>query len=303
VVGDVLAPPSSPSRRGPASTGRYDSTTVQRGGGPGSVPARVHRRPHDLSGNGDASQRLGDLVEREVLAKEPHAGLEVTLDAYLANGSNYETEADRALDRVLGRDENYDVLFESAVEAIREHPGTYFRGVADTFWDFLMQAPLREDVAPREQTAPEAPPPAFESAGVALPNPQAHVLLEAVPYGFVWCASDYIDSCTVERPSLVWEDPASQRRYREIVSQVRSWDADLPSRGCLRPELLNRGSRHATWRYPCGSWWGAVALRSGVPAAREPSSRSGSRPARPACARCLPGRRPEFALPLYRFSP
>ena len=182
-------------------------------------------------GNGDASRRLGDLVEREVLAKEPHAGLGVTLDAYLANGTNYEAVRLIALsDEVLGRDENYDVLFESAVEAIREHPGTYFRGVADTFWDFLMQAPLREDVAPREQTAPEAPPPTFEQDGVVLPNPQAHVLLEAVPYGFVWCASDYIDSCTLDRPSLVWEDSATQRRYREVVAQVRSWDADLPSR-------------------------------------------------------------------------
>ena len=62
-----------------------------------------------------------------------------------------------------------------------------------------------------------------------LPNP-AGVLLEAVPYGFVWCASDYIDSCTVEDPSLVWPDDARRRRYREIVAQVRSWDAELPSR-------------------------------------------------------------------------
>jgi hypothetical protein len=282
---------------------RYDSTTVQRGGRAWVPFLRVFTDDRTISpANGDASQRLGDLVEREVLAKEPHAGLGVTLDAYLANGSNYETVRLIALsDRVLGRDENYDVLFESAVEAIREHPGTYFRGVADTFWDFLMQAPLREDVAPREQTAPEAPPPAFESDGVALPNPQAHVLLEAVPYGFVWCASDYIDSCTVERPSLVWEDPASQRRYREIVSQVRSWDADLPSREGVPfvPELLNR----VTPRYPRPPLWllvGAVAL-----AIRRP------RGTRTVFALWLAaglvllvhavsqGVAPEFALPLY----
>ena len=63
-----------------------------------------------------------------------------------------------------------------------------------------------------------------------LPNPQAYVLVEGVPYGFVWCASDYIDSCMLDRPSLVWDDPAKQQRYQEIVSQVRDWDADLPSR-------------------------------------------------------------------------
>ena len=80
-----------------------------------------------------------------------------------------------------------------------------------------MQRPLREDVAPREQTAPEPPAPTFESDGVVLPNPQATILLDGVPYGFVWCASDYIDSCTLEDPSQVWDDPAVQERYREVV--------------------------------------------------------------------------------------
>ena len=242
---------------------RYDSTTVQRGGRAWVPFLRVFTDDRTVAAeNGDASRRLGELVQREVLAKEPYAGLDVTLDDYLANGSNYETVRLIALsDRVLGRDENYGVLFESALEAIREHPRTYTRGVADTYWDFLMQAPLREDVAPREQTEPEPPPPTFESDGVVLPNPQAHVLLEAVPYGFVWCASDYIDSCTVEDLSLVWSHAASQRRYREIVSQVRSWDAELPSREGVSvvPELLNR----ITPRFPRPPLWlllGAVAL-------------------------------------------
>jgi len=242
---------------------RYDSTSVQRGGRAWVPFLRVFTDDRTVEpGNGDASRRLGELVQREVLEKEPFAPLGVTLEDYFANGSNYETVRLIALsDRVLGRDENYGVLFESALEAIREHPRTYTRGVADTYWDFLMQAPLREDVAPREQTEPEPPPRTFESRGAVLPNPQSHVLLEAVRYGFVWCASDYIDSCTVEDPSLVWPDAASQRRYREIVSQVRSWDAELPSREGVSvvPELLNR----ITPRFPRPPLWllaGAVAL-------------------------------------------
>jgi hypothetical protein len=184
----------------------------------------------------------------------------VTLPEYLANGSNYETVRLIALsDRELGWDSNYDVLFDSAIEAIREHPGTYARGVADVFWDFLMQRPLREDVVPRAQTAPDAPVATVVGAdGAMLPNPQASVLLEGVPYGFVWCASDYIDSCVVRDPARVWTDPEKRARYREIVAQVREWDAELPSRSGVTwvPEILNR----ITPRFPRPPLWLAVGL-------------------------------------------
>src|SRR4029079_6163619 len=122
---------------------------------------------------------------------------------------------------VLARATHYAGLLVSPAEAIRKHPGTYARGVAGLFWDFLMQRPIREAVAPRAQTAPEPPSPTFESNGVTLPNPQATILLEGVPYGFGGCASDYIDSCTLDDPAKVFSDPAVQDRYREVVSQVR----------------------------------------------------------------------------------
>ena len=211
---------------------RYDEPTVARGGRAWVPFLQVFTGDRTISPeNGIASRRLAELIQREVLSRDPHARIGVTLDTYLQNGSNYETVRLIALsDRVFGEDANYDVLFDSALEAIREHPGTYGRGVANTLWDFLVQKPLREDVAPREQTAPKAPSPTFDVDGVMLPNPQATVLLVGVPYGFVWCASDYIDSCTVENPSEVWSDPDLQERYRELVAQVRAWDAELPSR-------------------------------------------------------------------------
>jgi hypothetical protein len=239
---------------------RYDDTTVARGGRAWVPFLQVFTANRTIAPeNGDASRRLGELVEKHVLSEDPHASLGVTLDAYLANGSNYEVVRLIALsDTVLGRDENYGVLFESAREAIREHPGTYARGVADTFWEFLRQKPLREGIAPRLQTAPDAPAPTFESDGVTLPNPQATVLLEGVPYGFVWCASDYIDSCTVADPSRVWADPGRQERYREIVARVRAWDAELPTREGVDAvtEVLNR----ITPRFPTPPLWLAVGI-------------------------------------------
>lgn len=239
---------------------RYDDATVARGGRAWVPFLIVFTGNRTIEpDNGPASGRLAELIEAEVLSKEPFSGLQVPLDVYLENGSNYETVRLIALsDRVLGRETDYDVLFDSALEAIRQHPGVYFRRVADTFWEFLVQRPLREGIAPRAQTEPSPPPRTFEIDGVVLPNPQAYVLVDGVPYGFVWCASDYIDSCTLRDPSVVWSDPDRQGRYREIVSQVREWDAELPSRTGVAfvPELLNR----ITPRFPRPPLWLAVGL-------------------------------------------
>lgn len=239
---------------------RYDDLTVTRGGKAWVPFLRVFLADKTISPeNGAASRRLAGLIEDDVLAKEPYASLDVPLSAYLRNGSNYEVVRLIAIsDRVLGRDTDYDVLFDSAVEAIREHPGTFASGVADVSWEFLMQRPLREGVGPREQTAPEAPAPTFVSDGVVLPNPQATIPLEVVPYGFVWCASDYIDSCTLEDPSVVFHEPSAQRRYREVVAQVREWDSELPSRTgqAWVTEILNR----ITPRFPRPPLWFAVAV-------------------------------------------
>ena len=136
---------------------------------------------------------------------------------------------------------------------------------------------------------------------MVLPNPQATIPLEVVPYGFVWCASDYIDSCTLEDPSVVFHEPSAQRRYREVVAQVRAWDAELPSRSgqAWVTEILDRitprfprpplwiavGIVALVWRRPRG-WptilvlWGAAAAVLGIHAAAQ-------------------GVAPEFALPLY----
>ena len=239
---------------------RYDDATVARGGRAWVPFLLVFPGNRTIAPeNGEASRRLARPDRNRGACEGAACSLRVPLDAYLANGSNYETVRLIALsDRVHGRDADYEVLFDSALEAIREHPGIYFRGVADTFWEFLVQRPLREDIVPREQTAPSPPPTTIERDGVVLPNPQANVLVEGVPYGFVWCASDYIDSCTLADPSLVWDDPVPQRRYRAIVSQVREWDSELPSRSGVAfvTEIVNR----ITPRFPRPPLWIAVGL-------------------------------------------
>lgn len=281
---------------------RYDDRTVTRGGRAWVPFLRVFTEGSISPEYGPASRRLGELVRNEVLDEQPFRALRVSLDAYFGNGTNYETVRLIALsDSVLGRNSNYDVLFDSAVEAIRDDPGGYARGVADVFWEFLMQRPLRENVAPRAQTAPSPPAPTFESDGVVLPNPQATILLEGVPYGFVWCASDFIDSCTLRDTSLVWDDPAVGRRYREVVAQVRAWDAELPSRtGEAWPtEILNR----ITPRFPRPPLWlavGAVALMWRRPRSWRTIVVLWASAAAVLLVHAVSqGVAPEFALPLY----
>ena len=229
---------------------RYDDATVARGGRAWVPFLIVFTGNQTISpDNGPASRRLADLIEQQVLAKPPFESLRVPLETYLRTGSNYETVRLIALsDRVLGRDENYDVLFDSALEAIREHPGTYFEGVAETFGDFLTQRPLREGIAPRAQTAPEPPPPTFDVDGQLVPNPQAHVLVDGVPYGFVWCASDYIDSCTVAARRRCGRTPRRRSATARSSRRFARGMHELPSREGVSfvPEILNR----ITPRYP-----------------------------------------------------
>jgi hypothetical protein len=282
---------------------RYDDATVARGGRAWVPFLKVWLDDRTVAPeNGTQSRRLADLIERHVLPNEPYAHLHVPLAAYLANGSNYETVRLIALsDRYLGRDDDYEAIFGSAVEAIEAHPRTYFSGMADVFWQFLMQAPIREGIAPRAQTEPSPPAATYTRDGVVLPNPAATILIPGVPYGFVWCASDYIDSCTLDDPSVVWKDATTQQRYRDVVSRVREWDAELPSRtgqawvtGILnrvtprfpRPPLwLLVGAVALVWRRPRG-WqtilvlWAAAAAVLLIHAASQ-------------------GIAPEFALPLY----
>jgi hypothetical protein len=282
---------------------RYDDATVARGGRAWVPFLKVWLDDRTVAPeNGTQSRRLADLIERHVLPEEPYAGLHVPLDAYLANGSNYETVRLIALsDRYLGRDDNYEAIFGSAIEAIEAHPRTYLSGVADVFWQFLMQAPIREGIAPRAQTEPSPPPATYTRDGVVLPNPAATILIPGVPYGFVWCASDYIDSCTLDDPSVVWKDAKAQQRYREVVSRVRSWDAELPSRageawvtGILnritprfpRPPLwLLAGAIALVWRRPRG-WRTILVLWAGAAAVLLIHAAS-------------QGIAPEFSLPLY----
>lgn len=234
---------------------RYDDLAVARGGKAWVPFFRVagEVRPE----HGEASRRLARAVEREVLTQQPYATRGVDVETYFHGVGNLEVIRLIALsDRVFGWDDDYDVLFDASVEAIRAEPRRYAEGVADTFWAFLTQR-----YAPERRERPvELPalPAELTVDGRPFPAPIAvSPLREAVRYGFVWCPTDDLERCVVPDPVAVLGDRSEGRRYDELVDTVRDWNAQLPTRDSSA-WLASKGGT-ASDRWPRPILWIAVA--------------------------------------------
>ena len=238
-----------------------------------------------------------------MLAEEPYKRLDVPLDAYLQNGSNYETVRLIALsDRVLGRDENYDVLFDSALEAIREHPGVLHAGCRQ----HVLAVPASTSAAGGHRSArsdrPRAPAADLRARRCRASRTRRRRSSSSVSHTASSGARPTTSTRARSRiPSLVWCDPAKQRRYREIVSKVRAWDAELPSRTGVSfvPEILNRITPDSRDRRS-GSRSVSSRSRGGRPRVGGRFSSSGSAPFLVLLIHAASqGVAPEFALPVY----
>ncbi len=235
---------------------RYDDFTVARGG-KAWVPFFKVAGWTDPA-NGPASRRLATAVERHVLTLPPYRRLHVDVRTYFAGTSNLEIIRMIALsDRVFGRDSDYDVLFDAAIESIREHPGRYTRAVGSTMWHFLDRRFALEPVR-RRRSSPRGPL-VQEVGGRPMPTPIAvSPLVPAIRYGFVWCPSDEIDRCILRRPERAFASPGERRRYVEIVQRVRDWNAQLPVRDGVR--RLEGKANTVAYDTPPAVVWIAVAL-------------------------------------------
>ena len=163
---------------------RYDDVTVARGGRAWVPFLRVFIADRTIAAeNGPASRRLAELIENNVLTREPFS--EPRCAARRVPGERVELrdgQADRALrPGARARQQLRRALRLGGRGDPRSIRGRTRAASPTSFWEFLMQRPLRESVAPREQTAPEPPAPTFESDGVVLPNPQATVLARRRP--------------------------------------------------------------------------------------------------------------------------
>ena len=234
---------------------RYDDLTVARGSKAWVPFFRVGGETDPA--NGDASRRLADAVEREVLPLPPYASRDVDVETYFGGVGNLEVIRLIALsDRVFGWDDDYEVLFDASLESVRAEPGRYARGVADTLWDFLSQR-----YAPEVRERPVALPvlPAeLDVDGEPFPAPiTVSPLVPAVRYGLVWCPTDDLERCVVPDPATALGSVSQGRRYTELVDTVRDWNAQLPLRDS-NTWLASKGGT-ASDRFPRPFLWLAVA--------------------------------------------
>ena len=234
---------------------RYDDFTVARGS-KAWVP--FFRVAGDVDpANGDASRRLAEAVERDVLTLPPYASRNVDVATYFRGAGNLEVIRMIALsDRVFGWNTDYEVLFDASVEAIRADPWRYVRGVSDTFWQFLSQR-----YAPEPRVRPVAIPDLpteLTIDGKPFPAPiTVSPLVQAVRYGFVWCPTDDLERCVVRDPLAVFGDAGEAKRYDELVHTIRDWNAQLPTRDS-NASLASKGGTFSD-RWPRPIVWIVVA--------------------------------------------
>jgi hypothetical protein len=118
---------------------RADDFTVVRGAGHGLPLYRAFVVDRIVSPeNGDASRELALAVTDDLLPREPYRSYEIDLDTFFGSGSARMHEDLIGLaDRTWGWDDDYAHLARVGREAVREHPGTYARGVARDSWRLL----------------------------------------------------------------------------------------------------------------------------------------------------------------------
>ena len=225
---------------------RYDDYAVARGGTAYLPFFRAFTSDHIVEpGNGAASRKLADAVQKDLLPQEPYRSYGVTLRDFFARGSDREFEDLLGLsDRIWGWNSDYAELRKVGLEAVRAHPATYARGVTGTvlreLWHPLFVA-LPAKRAPTS-SAPTASAPASGSAGTStgdtivvngktLPRPTGGEMIPAAHQGFYSTTPDgHIHEVWTSPTAhtIVLSDPADQRRFDEIDARRAQLTSRVP---------------------------------------------------------------------------
>ena len=232
---------ASPSRSPPAilplaawaahNAIRYDDLTVARGGKAWVPFFRVGGSVDPA--NGDAPRSVSPTPSSARCCRcRRTASRDVDVDTYFGGVGNLEVIRLIALsDRVFGWDDDYDVLFDASLEAIRADPEPLRRAGSPTrFWDFLSQR-----YSPEARERPVAVPRAADrarrsTAGRSRRRSPSRRSSRRCATGSSGArpTTSSAASCPIRRPRS--GAPREGRRYTELVDTVRDWNAQLPTR-------------------------------------------------------------------------
>jgi hypothetical protein len=206
--------------------------------------------------NGPASQRLAQVVERELLAEEPYRSYDIDLDTFFSSGS------DRMFVDLASLGGSADLQAVTR-EAIREHPVRFTQGIAGTIWELLWTS----RVYGPETAVSTAPPAGGQDLGVIevgdrdLPRPSEGEPIPASRVGpsirtlggqvrQVWL------SPTDSR--LVFDDARDARRYERFQRDTDRLTGRIPTRDAM--EGLVHRLNQASHRFPPPFFWLAVGV-------------------------------------------
>lgn len=214
--------------------------------------------------NGPESKKLADVVERELLPKEPYRSYGVTLDDVFSSGS------DRIFGDVTGVAGGID-LSKVTAEAIRAHPRAFATGIARTTWALLQAKVFASPLAPSD--AQNAEPEHANSSddgpfvvvnGRKLPAPTEGQPIPASRIGPVintlYGGAREVWRSPTEHP-FVFDDPRDEQRYEAFQRDTDRLSSRIPTREAKESLVhrLNQASR----AFPPPVFWlvvGAVAL-------------------------------------------
>jgi hypothetical protein len=238
---------------------RYDNYTVARGGN-ATVPffrtfvTDKIVRPS----NGPASRELANIVQRELLPKEPYRSYGITLDDFFSKASpRMQVDLLALSDRHKGWHSNYKWLRDVGIEAVRAHPARYARGVAGSM-SGMLRVPLYRDIAsaggrPTQNAT-------VDIGGEVLPVPSEGEPIPAAHEGGVTTpdGSIYTVWTSPSQHHLVFVHPGAEQRYNALHRRMDELARNLPDRRGS-PWVERRLNDASRW-FPPPVLWLVLAL-------------------------------------------
>jgi hypothetical protein len=215
--------------------------------------------------NGPATRRLLALMQSDLVVREPYRAYGVTAREALAAGSDRVwSDLVPLVDRRVGWDDDYRLLRDVGVEAVRAHPGTFARGVAGAVaqqlsGSYAVPAPVAAaGPAPRRGLLAARLPLEPGSGRPALTEGQP---IPAANTGWMLSRKDRaitVDWSTLGRPTVRIADASLRRRYVALTADAERLLHELPPRtgSTHAASVLNRIGRV----YPPPAVWLALGV-------------------------------------------